>query len=80
MAAMMAVMASRWFRMVNSFAMMRAGLIRPSMPSNAPRAASFPKNARRAAANLAAANLGIFAMARNPLKRQASPIVEPRPR
>jgi hypothetical protein len=40
---MIAVMASSWFRIVSSFAMMRAGLIRHSMRSNASRAASFPK-------------------------------------
>jgi hypothetical protein len=40
----MAAMASRLFRMVNSFAMMRAGFKPAHNPANSSRALSFPKN------------------------------------
>jgi hypothetical protein len=46
MAAMIAVMANIRFRMVNSFAMMRAGRSQHANRSNSPRAASFPEKDR----------------------------------
>jgi hypothetical protein len=58
--------------MVNSFAMMHVGLRRHAIPPNSSRAASFPDNA-----HLSAAIFGILCRRWNPLKPQASPILEP---
>jgi hypothetical protein len=61
--------------MFDSFAMMRAGLRR-----HATEPIHRAHHRSQKTADRAAANFGIFSRPRNPLKRQASPIVEPRQR